>query len=78
MSHPSRRRLSTGAAITVAVFLAIPTLALVLVPIYARKGPELWGFPFFYWYQMVWVVACGFFTGGAYLVIQRDRNGTQR
>src|SRR5215217_7270489 len=24
-------------------------------PIYAKADPELFGFPFFYWYQFVWV-----------------------
>jgi hypothetical protein len=25
------------------------------VPFYARAKPELFGFPFFYWYQFAWV-----------------------
>jgi Protein of unknown function (DUF3311) len=24
--------------------------------LYARNTPTLWGFPFFYWYQFVWVL----------------------
>jgi hypothetical protein len=64
--------------ITVAVLLAVPTLALLLVPLYARTGPHLWGIPFFYWYQMLWVVACGLFTGTAYKVIERDRGRSGR
>jgi hypothetical protein len=78
MSKLSRHRLSTGVSITVAVLLAIPVLALLLVPLYAKKAPELWGFPFFYWYQMLWVLICGLFTGAAYLLIERDRKGTNR
>ena len=78
MSKPSRHRLSPAVTVAVAALLAIPVLALVLVPIYARKGPELWGFPFFYWYQMLWVLLCGLFTGAAYLLIERDRNGVGR
>ena len=78
MPKPSRHRLSPGAMAAVAILLVIPVLALVIVPIYARKGPELWGFPFFYWYQIVWVLICGVFTGAAYLVIERDRNGVRR
>jgi hypothetical protein len=78
MSKSSRHRLSPGVMAAVAVLLAIPVLALLLVPIYARKGPELWGFPFFYWYQMLWVLICGLFTGAAYLLIERDRRGADR
>ena len=73
MPTPTKQRLSPGVAITVAVLLVIPILALVIVPIYARSGPQLWGFPFFYWYQLAWVLICGFFTGAAYLLVERDR-----
>jgi hypothetical protein len=75
MSHPSRHRLSTGVCVAVAILLAIPVLALLIVPIYARRGPEFLGFPFFYWYQLIWVFICAAFTGSAYLLIERDRKG---
>lgn len=78
MPTPARHRLSSGVIAAVAVLLAIPILALVLVPIYARKGPELWGFPFFYWYQLLWVLLCGLFTSVAYRLIERDRKQAQR
>lgn len=64
--------------IAAGVLLAIPIIALLWVPFYARKTPELWGIPFFYWYQMVWVIACGFCTGGAYRLVQRDRSRGNR
>jgi len=41
MATPARYRLSTGALITVTILLAIAIAALVIVPIYARKSPEL-------------------------------------
>ena len=78
MSQPSRHRLSPGATIGAGILLAVPIIALLWVPIYARKDPELWGFPFFYWYQMLWVILCGFCTGGAYLLVQRDRSRGNR
>jgi hypothetical protein len=37
------------------LLLLIPIAALLAVPIYAKADPELLGFPFFYWYQFVWV-----------------------
>jgi ABC-type spermidine/putrescine transport system permease subunit II len=78
MATPARYRLSAGALIAVTVLLAIPIAALVIVPIYARKSPELWGFPFFYWYQLLWELICGLFTWAAHLVIQRDRRTIRR
>ena len=73
MATPARYRLSSGTLIAVTILLAIPIAALVIVPIYARRSPELWGFPFFYWYQLVWVLICGLFTMAAHRLIQRDR-----
>jgi hypothetical protein len=35
--------------------LLLPYAGLLWVPIYATDEPELWGFPFFYWYQFAWV-----------------------
>jgi Protein of unknown function (DUF3311) len=78
LPQPSRHRLSRGAMITSGVLLALPIIALLWVPLYARKDPELWGFPFFYWYQMVWVVVCGFCTAAAFQVIERDRRRDNR
>jgi hypothetical protein len=36
--------------------LVIPFAATLVPPIYARRAPEFLGFPFFYWYQIVWIV----------------------
>lgn len=70
---PRPRPLATGPAVAAAVLLAIPLVALALVGTYARSGPTLWGFPFFYWYQMMWVILTPIFTVLAYLVIKRAR-----
>lgn len=75
MSEPTHRRLPPVARATAGVALAIPVLALLIVPLYARKSPELWGIPFFYWYQLLWVFLAAGFTYFAYSVIQRARRG---
>jgi hypothetical protein len=36
--------------------LVMPFAATLVPPIYARHAPELFGFPFFYWYQILWIV----------------------
>ncbi|MDI3253950.1 MAG: DUF3311 domain-containing protein [Bacillota bacterium] len=48
--------------------LLLPALALMFPGAYARQDPELFGFPFFYWYQMAWIVLTGVLSGFVYLV----------
>jgi hypothetical protein len=38
------------------LLLALPYVGLCFPQIYARSTPALWGFPFFYWYQFLWVL----------------------
>ncbi|MCO5400618.1 DUF3311 domain-containing protein [Ralstonia soli] len=35
--------------------LALPFIGLLWVPFYNQETPMLFGFPFFYWYQFMWV-----------------------
>jgi len=37
------------------VLLVVAVVVPLLVPTYAKADPHLWGFPFFYWYQFLWV-----------------------
>jgi hypothetical protein len=37
------------------LLLLIPFFALLAVPLYNVREPMLWGFPFFYWYQLMWL-----------------------
>ena len=46
------------------VLLAIPIVALLWVPHYAKVEPRLFGFPFFFWYQFLWVFICSALTYG--------------
>jgi hypothetical protein len=46
--------------------LAAPLLLLVYPGYYSRLTPELFGFPFFYWYQFTVVVATALLTGVVY------------
>lgn len=38
------------------LLLLLPYLGLCKPSWYARTAPVLYGFPFFYWYQFLWVV----------------------
>jgi hypothetical protein len=44
------------------LLLALPVLGLLYPPLYARHDPELFGFPFFYWYQFAWVLGAAALT----------------
>lgn len=74
--HSARHRpLPRSTAVVVGILLAIPVLAILLVPTYAHSGPKLGGWPFFYWYQVLWVLLSGAFTATAYVLVTRARSG---
>jgi hypothetical protein len=52
--------------------LALPFVGLLYPPLYATRSPELFGFPFFYWYQLAWVPLAAVLT---WLVYQRTSRG---
>ncbi len=56
-----------------AILLAIPVVALLWVDSYARIEPVVAGFPFFIWYQFLWVFLCSAMTWGAYRLIEIAR-----
>jgi hypothetical protein len=37
------------------LLLLLPFIGLLWVPFYNFENPTLFGFPFFYWYQLMWV-----------------------
>jgi hypothetical protein len=55
---------------TVAVLLIVAITGTLWVPIYARSGPELGPFPFFYWYQLIWVPTTGLLCWICYLLLK--------
>jgi hypothetical protein len=52
------------------LLLALPFLGLLYPPLYAAEDPELFGFPFFYWYQFAWVPLT---AGLTYFVYRKTR-----
>ena len=55
------------------VLLLLPIIALMWVGSYARVEPKLGGFPFFIWYQFLWVFLCSACTYGAYRLVLKAR-----
>jgi|GEM_PF-1273323 len=46
--------------------LLVPWFFALWVPSYNQIEPQVFGFPFFYWYQLVLVVGTGFVIGLVY------------
>ncbi|WP_263408617.1 DUF3311 domain-containing protein [Terriglobus tenax] len=51
MAAPTKSRISPWASL-----LVLPYIALCFPSFYNRLTPTLFGFPFFYWYQLLWVI----------------------
>ncbi|WP_287931339.1 DUF3311 domain-containing protein [Arthrobacter sp.] len=54
------------------VLLAAAIVMPLVVPMYAKDGPHLFGFPFFYWYQMMWVPICAILIGICYWLLTAE------
>lgn len=61
-----------------AVLLAVPVIALLWVGTYSSVEPTFAGFPFFIWYQFIWVFLCAACTWAAYRVVRKARPATKR
>jgi hypothetical protein len=48
--------------------LVVPFVATLVPPFYAHRDPQLFGFPFFYWYQFVWIAIAAFIVWVVYAV----------
>jgi uncharacterized RDD family membrane protein YckC len=68
-ARSSRAHPGTWAAITVILMAAV--VATLWVPFYNRTTPELGGFPFFYWYQLLWVPVVALLSWAAYTLTKR-------
>ena len=68
------RPLPPGVLVGAGILVLIPIVALMWVGSYSKATPKLWGFPFFYWYQLMWVFIAAALVSGAYwLVITEER-----
>jgi Protein of unknown function (DUF3311) len=62
-----------GLLVVAGILLALPMIALAWVGSYARVEPKLAGFPFFIWYQFLWVFLCSAMTYTAYRLVKLAR-----
>jgi membrane protein implicated in regulation of membrane protease activity len=65
----------TPVRVVIALCLFAPFIAMLWVGSYAKIEPTFIGVPFFYWYQMAWVVISTVLTMVAYRLWQKDQAG---
>ena len=69
------RPLPPGVIAGAGVLILVPIVALMWVGSYSKADPKLWGFPFFYWYQLLWVFIASGCTYLAYRLVHNARRG---
>lgn len=84
MSHASQsgdddpRWRITPTKYLVAALLLIGIVVPLLVGTYDQIEPRLFGFPFFYWYQLLWVFLAAGVCGLCYWLLRREQRAYQR
>jgi uncharacterized membrane protein len=68
----------TPTKIIVAILLLIGIIVPLLVSTYDRIEPRLFGFPFFYWYQLAWVFIAAGICLLCFVLLQRERAAYRR
>ena len=69
----SARAAVTPLRVVIGLCLIAPFVAMLWVGSYAKLDPAFIGIPFFYWYQMLWVLVSTALTMTAYKLWQRDQ-----
>ena len=64
----------TPARLIAAVCVIAPFIAVLWVPIFDKDKPEVAGFPFFFWWQLLWVAVTALLMGLAYFVVRREES----
>jgi hypothetical protein len=65
MTPPDTARMVARRRLVYVLFLAVAVVSL-WVPLYNRTEPNLAGIPFFYWFQIAWIVVSGISVAIAY------------
>jgi hypothetical protein len=80
MAQPASSGKSPAALGAVTVLLVVAIAGTLWVPLYARSLPKLGPFPFFYWYQLIWVPMTAALCWISYLLMKTrpDRRARRR
>ena len=71
-----RRSQHRGIWAVIAVLLAAVLVGTLWVPLYNMTTPTWGGWPFFYWYQLLWVPIVALVSWCAYLLSKLAQGGT--
>ncbi|MET9352345.1 DUF3311 domain-containing protein [Streptomyces sp. NPDC006617] len=71
----SREPVVTPVRVVIGLCLVAPFVAMLWVGSYTKTDPTFIGIPFFYWYQMAWVLISTVLTVTAYKLWQWDQRG---
>jgi Protein of unknown function (DUF3311) len=55
------------------LLFGVQFLVILWPPFYNRAEPALLGIPFFYWFQLLWVLVSAVFTAVVYLMTRTSR-----
>ena len=69
---PTRAPARLGPYVIAGILIAIAIVMPLLIPLYAFAEPSLWGIPFFYWYQLLWVFIASGLLAIAYLIMRKE------
>ena len=75
---PDPRWRLTPTKYAVAAILLAGIVAPLLVSTYDKAEPRLFGFPFFYWYQLLWVFIAAALCGLSFWLLKRERDAYAR
>lgn len=62
----------TPARVVAAICVVVPFVAVLAVPLFNKRTPEVAGFPFYFWWQLLWVVLTAALMALAYVVVRRE------
>ncbi len=63
VTRPQRRRASWAL-----ILLIVPFIVLLWPPFYNYNQPEFIGIPFFYWFQLLWIIITAILTAVLYFI----------
>ncbi|MEU6554536.1 DUF3311 domain-containing protein [Streptomyces sp. NPDC046915] len=67
----------TPVRVIIGLCLVAPFVAMLWVGSYTKVDPAFIGIPFFYWYQMLWVLISTVLTMTAYQLWRRDQRSRE-
>jgi membrane protein implicated in regulation of membrane protease activity len=77
MAVPRPGRTRAAIWIVIGGLLAAVLIGTLWVPFYNHLTPALGEFPFFYWYQLMWVPIVAILSGIAYLLSRLAQRGSR-